>query len=170
MKYFFLQLTIYSAQLFGQTDLQKKFPTTLLTDDYGILNTADLSTDPSAIPPKWQCFKTKDITFSYNTWKAPDPEEDENINVSLCLYSFRVKNVDQIHYYEGRNTYRLAVCKSMQNSWRKITIGQTHACLNGYNNGRLEKIKKGKGFQYETRWIWSKFKTRKGCDDWYWCD
>lgn len=165
MKYIVLILLTFSFQVYGESNLKKKYPHTMLTDDYGILTAKDLLVDQSGLS-KWQCFETKNVTLKYTTWKAPDPMGAYDIIVDLCLYSIRVKS-DPLHYYGGRRAYRLAVCKNLKQSWIKLTKDQTYICLHGLPSRELEKVKQGKSFQYEKSWILYQFKTHKGCGN---CD
>jgi hypothetical protein len=161
MKYIISILLIFCIhQVHGQSNLKKKYPNLLLTDDFGILNAKDLHADPSG-RSQWQCFETKNVTFNYNTWKAPDPMGANNVIVDLCLYSFQVKS-DSLHYYGGRRANRLTICKILKRSWIKFTKNQTYICLYGESYRDAEKVKHGKIFQYEKSWIFHEFKTLKG--------
>lgn len=168
MKINFIFLCIfYSNSLFSESNLKEMYPHGLLTEDYGILNEKDLlanAKEGEVVPfdinkfqpgfRRWQCFKTKDVSFTYNTWKAPDPMGAYDVIVDLCLFSLAVKNTKPTHLYGPRRAYRLPVCKNLQLTWKTKTKNEPYVCLNGHPS-TLEK-----GEKY---WTLTQFKTKKGC-------
>lgn len=170
MKSFILYILLLT-HAWGEPGLQKKYPYGMLTNDYGILNERDLLADTEDAEPspyrinefqpayrRWQCFPTKDVTFTYETWKDTDPMGSASVVVDLCFFSFEVKNSKPVHFYGGRRANRLAFCKGLEQSWNRLTKNAFYVCLNGhpgsYDNG-------------EKHWTWEQFKTSKGCKSYF---
>ncbi len=168
MKIFLTFLFVfYSQYVISESDLKRKFPHGLLTEDYGILSEKDLlinAKEGEVVPfdmnkfhpgfRRWQCFNIKDVTFQFNTWKAPDPMGAYDIIVDLCLFSITVKNNNPPHVYGPRRAYRLPFCKNLQLKWKAKTKNETYVCLNGHPS----TLEKG-----EMYWTLTQFKTKKGC-------
>jgi hypothetical protein len=109
MKSFILYI-LFLTHAWGESVLQKKYLHGLLTDDYEILNERDLLADIEDAKPtpyriyefqpayrRWQCFRTKDVSFTYETWKDNDPMGSASVIVDLCLFSIEVKNTKPLH-------------------------------------------------------------------------
>ncbi|HXH74026.1 MAG TPA: hypothetical protein VNJ08_03625 [Bacteriovoracaceae bacterium] len=167
---FFISFIILSAHGLDPV-LKKKYPYSIMTNDFGILTEKNLLEeikDGNAAPynPKidqpafgrWQCFPKKDVRFDVETWKGNDPWGPADNITEMCLFSIEVKNVKPSHYYGGRRAYRLSYCNDLKDTWNNLVKGQNHVCLNGFSSA----VKDG-----EVSWVWNKLKTHKGCSA-YW--
>ncbi len=169
MKYFLVILIIFLTvnKQFAASSLQMKYPDGLLTDDYGILQEADLLFDIKNGNPRkynisemqsgyyrWQCFKVEDVKFKYSTWRAPDPMGAFNIIVWMCDFSFTVKNQGISHFYYDRRARRIEFCRAYASDWKKIKSGQKFVCLNGEPESLTNNQK---------AWTWNKLKSKNGC-------
>jgi len=169
MKYLLIILIVFLAlnQKLTATSLQMKYPDGLLTDDYGILEEADLFFDIKNGNPRkydinemqpgyyrWQCFRVEDIKFKYSTWRAPDPMGAFKIIVWMCDFSFTINNQKISHFYYDRRARRIEFCRGIFKDWKKIRNGQKYVCLNGEPNLLENNVK---------AWTWNKVKSKNGC-------
>ena len=99
--------------------LHTKYPDGLLTEDFGILNEADLLKEIKNGNPRpyntkemqsgynrWQCFPLKDVKFKIEKWRAPDPMGQFDVIVNMCDFSFDVRQKNQINLYHDRRARR----------------------------------------------------------------
>ncbi len=79
--------------------IQKKYPRTLLTDDYGILNQFDLQIYNSSVQVgvnAWQCFKTSAVSVKYS-----DLDYDSDLKLRFAMLKIIIHlNGNIIHEYE----------------------------------------------------------------------
>ncbi len=159
----------------ANSDLRRKYPHGLLSEDYGILSERDLLSDIKKAHPtpyninefqpgylRWQCFPTSNVTFKMETFKDNDPMGASDVIVELCFFSITVRGVFPKHSYGGRRAYRAEFCKNLKSEWRRVTSSTKHVCLNGYPDSVLRKGEKA--------WTWNKFKTLKGCYSYWYKD
>lgn len=146
--------------------LQKKYPQGLLTDDYGVLNEADLFyetkramgtsyklEDDLSVHQRWQCFETKKVQFRYSMWR--DDYSDYGPGATLCDYSFRVNDeIGVQHIYVARRAKARTDCRELFKEWKKIRKNSKYTCLIGEPASYENK---------EKAWIWGKTKTKNGC-------
>jgi hypothetical protein len=72
-------------------NLDNKYPDLLLSDDYGILDEADILYDIQKLgrgAAIWQCFPLKDVKYSYSTFVDVDPTGDTKEVNTLCDFTF----------------------------------------------------------------------------------
>lgn len=178
-KYFYIFLLIVPLKLFAiNADTLKKYPYQLLTNDYGILNEANLKryTYEVNVEPftgkfngldYWQCYPTKNVMVWYE--KQPDdPYEktkrgDAHITVRITP--------EVTHDYETRRSFSSEYAKEKVSTWKKLLKSQKYACIGGTYVSTHKKIKYGREIT-EHGWIFENLKTKKGCDSYFsgWCN
>ncbi len=152
------------------TTIKKKFPYALLTPDYGILSEVDLKkNEENALPVPfsessraylyWQCFPTLQFKF------LCDETGDFDHDLSLARTIIRIAHGDKYDEYETRRAFSIRLCKNRVEKWKKMSHGETYACIAGKYVGRevgtKNKAASGNG------WIYDRFKTKKGCDSYF---
>lgn len=138
--------------------LQRKYPDLVLSDDYGILDEADILYDVQKLgrgAAVWQCFSIKDVKYSYSTFVDIDPTGDSEEVNTLCDFTFSAKKREIKNFYYDRSVRDIYSCRERNKKWKKITKGQSHVCL----SGSFSRVS-GK----RRTWFWNKTKTKKGCD------
>jgi hypothetical protein len=148
---------------------QKKYPYSVLTDDYGILNEEDLDTlkfgvKPPTLLPKeghsflyWQCFPRDRISISLKDmgYTSEDIGGEENYSVLKIMISDESSGY---HEYTMRRVWPTSTYEHRFNLWLKLMKNEKYVCLLGDFVNREEKIK-GVVSQH---WIFEKIKTKKG--------
>jgi hypothetical protein len=159
-------ILFYCLPVLSKSLLQEKYSHGLLTDDYGILNEADLLYEikTAKVTPykmeehqpayqRWQCFETKKIKFLYNTWR--DDYSDFGRGATLCDYSFEVNDDAGVHHlYVARRAKEVVDCRALFREWKKLKKDSKYTCILG-EPGSYENKEKG--------WTWGKTKTKNGC-------
>ena len=167
-----------SSQLFAinQQSL-KKYPYQLLTNDYGILNEANLKryTYEVNVEPftgkfngldYWQCFPTKNVTVWY---EKGDYDPDEKITHGSPY--IRIKTNSTTTYdYALRRAFSLNYAQDKIKKWQQLMKNQQFVCIGGSFIRTNEKIQHGKK-EYNHLWVFENLKTKKGCDSYFsgWC-
>ncbi len=169
---------LLSSQLFAVTpESIKKYPYQLLTNDYGILNEANLKryTYEVNIEPftekftgldYWQCFPTKNVTVGY---EKGDYDPDEKI-VHGSPY-IQVKTSSTMKYeYALRRAFSLEYARNKVKKWQKLMINHQFVCIGGYFVEKKEKIQNKKKECHQL-WVFENLKTKQGCDSYFsgWC-
>lgn len=159
--------------------LKQKYPNTVLTDDYGILNEIDLNSHLDGVkrPPVflkkssayiyWQCFardsvrvRLEDLGFS--------PEEDDESDIkyngeneaALTISVLGKNHIVQKYTMWGRLPITLA--ESRFNEYLKLMKGEPYVCLAGsYMENQSQTPQRKK--QQIDEWAFIKIKTSKGC-------
>jgi len=161
-----LFILLYCLPVFSKSILQEKHPYGLLTDDYGVLNEADLlyETKRAKVTPyklednhsayqRWQCFATKKIKFLYDIWR--DDYTDFGRGATLCDYSFEVNDDAGVHhFYIARRAKEVEDCRELFREWKKLKKNSKYVCILGEPASYEDK---------EKGWIWGKTKTKHGC-------
>ncbi len=147
---------------------RKVYPHALLTQDYGILNVADLAMNScraKPVPfshrnlayPYWKCFEiSKAKTECDNSGHIPG-SKDEN-----TLLTITVQDPESEHVYLPRRAMDLKNCHWLQKRWKSATKDEKYVCLSGSftdydtENGRRTSL-----------WVFDKFKTKKSCTSWF---
>ncbi len=178
-KYFLLFLLIMPLKLLAITpEALKKHPYQLLTNDYGILNEANLKryTYEVNVEPftgkfngldYWQCYPTKNVTVWYEK-ETDDPYEktergDAHITVSITSTI--------IYDYVPRRSFSSDYAKEKVSTWKHLIKNQQYTCIGGIYVSTHRKIKDGQEVT-EHGWIFENLKTKKGCDSYFsrWCN
>lgn len=164
-------------------DLKKKYPFTLLTDDYGILNEIDLDSELDGVkhPPLfshrnrvfiyWQCFPRDSIRISLeDLGDSPedDPESDvkyngEN-NAKLSITAISKEKI--IHKYTMISNFPTTITEDRFNRYLKLMQGAKNVCIAGSYLEREVKVFDLKKHQVHY-WVFEKMKTQNGCDSYH---
>lgn len=154
-------------------DEQKKYPSSLLTNDYGILNEKDLDTYKKGVRPPpflpkggngyiyWQCFPRDSISISLKDmgYSSEDIGWEENYSDLRILISDESSGY---HEYSIRKVWPTSAYEYRFKLWLKLMKNQKYVCLAGNFVNREEKAN-----SVITRWIFEKIKTKKGCDSYF---
>lgn len=164
-------------------DLKKKYPYTVLTKDYGILNEIDLDSELDGVkhPPLfshknrayiyWQCFPRDSVRISLEDMgdsPEDDPESDvkyhgEN-NAKLNIIIFSKKNT--YHKYTMINSFPTTLTEDRFNRYLKLMQGAKNVCIAGaYLEKEVIAIDGKK--QHIYYWVFEKMKTQKGCESYH---
>ena len=156
------------------TELKKKYPYNVLTEDYGILEEKDLKSDIQAFafynafqrigsPLRyWQCFETKDISINYSIMDYA--EEWNEIVGSLQISVFKNKKLSKI-YIVGKGL-GLSMCNSDKKRWEALMKDEKHICI----NGDFFPSEDPSSFSNRNKidvWTIDRLKTKKGCAGYY---
>ncbi len=172
----FLQLP---SQLLAITpESLKKYPYQLLTNDYGILNEANLkrytyevNTEPFTGKfnglDYWRCYKTKNVTVWYEKGYY---DSDEKITHGSPY--IRIKTNSTTTYdYVLRRAFSLNYAKNKVKKWQQLMKNQQFVCIGGIFVEKNIKIEDRKQI---TNYLWGfeNLKTKKGCDSYFsgWCN
>jgi hypothetical protein len=176
--FFFIICLFYPTQNFAiDTKSLKKYPYQLMTDDYGILNEANLKRYVDGIIPKpfqwditgfdyWQCFSTKNVSAWYEKGEYDADEKITRGHPHLTIKN----NSTEVHDYVVRRGFSLDYAKAKVEKWTWLMKYQKYVCIGGSFSGTEEKIIGGKKIK-EHGWIFENLKTDKGCDSYFsgWC-
>lgn len=154
-----------SQKMREESSYQKKYPYTVLGEDYGLLAEEDVAINsciahPSPFSihglnthPYWQCFSLQGSSFECE--KADDNEEGPTAILAISL-----KRENIIHDYLSRRAIPLDACKSHKDDWLRLTSNQSFICMSGsLINDHADK-------KYRS-WIFESYKTAKGCDSYF---
>ena len=158
--------------------IKKKYPYTLLTNDYGILNDLDLDTRKSGVNPApflpkegegigyiyWQCFPRDRVSLSLEDigYSSEDIGGDENYG-SL---SISVSSESGLHKYCMRRMWPVSGYEERFNLWIRLMKDQKYVCFSGGFFGKEDSMINGKK-QKTYSWVFDKIKTKKGCDSYF---
>jgi hypothetical protein len=147
--------------------LQKKYPYSVLTDDYGILNQVDLNSvldgvyPPTSFPKKghgyiyWQCFPRQQVKISIEDTGYTSMNHDENdAEITITAYS----KGNTVHKYGMRRNWPVMGEEDRFNQYVKVMQAEKYVCIAG-NFIETE----GK----TVYWIFEKVKTKKGCEAYF---
>lgn len=155
------------------SELKEKYPYTLLTDDYGILNEKDLSHHPGFFPPTkfpegklfslyWQCFPRTKVSISlrdigYSSYNIDDNDSELTIEAYTSLGT---------HLYGMRRNIAVRGNIKAFNEYQQIMRGQKYICFQGTYYFYKDSITNGK--KHRTFfWTFEKMKTNKGCESYF---
>lgn len=175
----FIIFLLVSSRLFAiGPEILKKYPNQLLTNDYGILNEANLKrfTEEVNVEPftgkfneldYWRCYETKNVTVWY---EKGDYDPDEKITHGSPY--IRVKTDSNATYdYVLRRAFSLDYAQDKVKKWQQLLKNQQYVCIGGSFVKTNEKIQNGKK-KYNHLWVFENLKTKKGCDSYFsgWCN
>lgn len=177
-KAFFVLLLLilfsYNSVAFAVTaSVQKKYPYSVLTDNYGILNEKDLDTNKEGIKPPphlpkngygyiyWQCFPRDTISISLKDmgYSSKDIGGKENFSDLKIMVSDKSSGY---HEYSMRRIWPTSAYEQRFKLWLELMKNEKYVCLAGNFVNREEKTKGIISF-----WIFEKIKTKKGCDSYF---
>lgn len=155
------------------TDSIKKYPYSLLTRDYGILQELDLAsytwgknTEPFSPDSHgqnyWQCFPTKKVTLNC---KYISYDDNKKCKTAYLVINVN-KNEKKTHEYESNNTYSADYCFEKIKKIKVLMKNENHVCLGGIFVD-LETSNKNVSNQKIYGWIYDKVKTKKGCESYF---
>lgn len=166
-----LCLSLSSHVLAINLAAKKRYPYSLITHDYNILNEEDLRHYTKISTPKpfdenqmggfyWQCFPRESISmtledmgYSSEDWGWTDTASDLNIKVYI--------KPNIIHHYYMRRADSLAVYQAGFTRWHKLMAGEKYVCFLGEFDGKENKVE-GKMLRKVYNWTFEKIKTKKG--------
>lgn len=149
-------------------DCRRKYPHTLLGEDYGLLTEEDLAIsaciakpEPFAVEnftphPYWQCFSTRGSAFECD---ERDPDEGGR----TAILAIVLKKDGAIHEYLSRRAISMDGCKAHAAEWARLTAGQGYVCVSG--EFIIPRI--GEPEKKHRTWIFASYKTAKGCDSYF---
>ena len=155
--------------------VKEKYPTSLLTNDYGILNARDIENYTHGLTPRpftvegtsgayiyWQCFPRerivvtlKDTGLSSDDFGWRDNIADLQIRVTI--------NPDFVNQYNMKKRLTVTDFEKRFNKWRNLMKGEKYICLAGSFMFRERKIEDGKEKEIY-QWVFEAMKTKSGCD------
>jgi hypothetical protein len=161
----------------GGATLGQKYPYSILTNDYGILNEMDLNThkdgtNPPPFLPKegfgyiyWQCFPRDYL--SINLEDLGYSSEDIGWNENYGDLKITVSNkTGTSHEYVMRRSWTVSGYEKRFDLWIKLMKGEKYVCLAGRFINRKDKVEHGKKHHIYS-WVFEKLKTKKGCDSYF---
>lgn len=172
--FIFLPLQTWSLSL----SAKQKYPTVLLTDDYGILNENDLGAYTWGI--KHESFTPKENSHGFNYWQC-FPRDHVSINIEDMGYStedygwkdtladITIKvwiKPGVFHQYEMRRVWPVSQSLKDFKRFHQLMKNEKYVCLAGNYVG-LEKYENHGFKQEEYGWIFDKIKTKKGCASYF---
>jgi len=149
------------------TDLRKKYPYGLLTNDYGILTVNDLALNACRIRPApfvpgenqpyqyWLCFRSKSVRAVCEDANASN--EDGHVGW------VRVRaNDNQFEYnFIKPRPWPIRDCREFVRDLKRLLTGTSHACISA---SYIDKEKKNETGRLERMGYLNRLKTRKGCE------
>lgn len=144
--------------------ISRKYPYTLIGDDYGILNENDLALSaciakPSPFDfesidhPYWQCFSTEKAHIDCEDSEYDSDEKSEMVVMAVVLLKDGIR-----HEYLSRRGIRLDICKEYLGEWKYLTLGQSYVCMSGALANSNQGEKKNERF-----WIFESYRTQSDC-------
>jgi hypothetical protein len=151
--------------------LKQKYPNTILTDDYGILNEIDLDSHLDGVkhPPKfskiskvfiyWQCFPRDSLRVTLQDLGSSLEDDDESDikyngenEASLTISVFNKNHT--VHKYVVWGRLPITLAESKFNQYLKLMQNEPYVCLAGSYTENQSGI---------NEWAFMKMKTHKGC-------
>jgi hypothetical protein len=155
--------------------LQKKYPYSVLTDDYGILNQIDLNSvldgvyPPISSPKKgygyiyWQCFPREQVKISLEDIGYSSMNHIEN-DAEITITAYDKDGV--IHQYGMRRSWPVLGQENRFNQYVKLMQAEKYVCIAGNfiesEEKTIESVK-----QHTHYWVFEKMKTKKGCEAYF---
>lgn len=166
-------LISFSNALSINSAIKKKYPHPLLTEDYDILDENDLamcvherprpfSLESSGAYRYWQCFPRKNIlTFLED---SGDSAKEYGSTDTLSELTIKVyPNQKEMHVYNMRRVWPLAVFEKKFRLWHKLMLNQKYICIAGSFDSKEETVENGT-LREVYFWTFDKIKTKKGSD------
>lgn len=156
------------------SDLKKKYPYTVLTDDYNTLSAVDLNSHLDGVfPPTefpsgkhfflyWQCFPRENIRISLRDIGYSSHNLDEN-DSELTIEAY---TESATHQYGMRRDWPVSSNAENFNRYQKIMRGQKYICLEGTYFLSKDTVTDGKKRRIYY-WTFEKMKTKKGCESYF---
>lgn len=163
---------------------KNKYPYTLITNDYGILNDNDLAAFTWGGTAKpfsaeaargefniWQCFPRGFVMVTLSDTGHSSDEFGWKKNVAYLeidvLTNKDIRDKEHIkHHYEMRANWTITGYQKRFNKWLKLMDGEKYICLAGHFVTLEKEARDGKTW-ITYSWIFEKLKTKKGCDSYF---
>ena len=172
MKLFLLLICIsvfLSISCTKRNSLQDKFPNKLLSNDYGILSEQDLVDKRDVLPldslgihsnpaPRWICFESENLISKC----IKSEEKVEELNNYASDFEMTINEAGKQYEYFFRSLISYEGCEEHRTKWKKLIEGEKYFCISGSMMSVENKTKITGAFH--------KFKTKKGCDAWFYKD
>ena len=165
----FIAATSCLASTSGSLQSAKtKYPYSLIGEDFGILNEADLAANTCDVRSRpfsfgssslyWRCFESNAVTFSCDSSGIADPTDGV-----MGLIVLEASGKDGRHEYLARRPWSIADCREFGRSFVSSTKHTRHICISGSSPKRNTD---SRNIQ-TTIWIFEKYKTSKGCKSYF---
>jgi len=173
-KLFFIMILFPLLANALSSELKKKYPYTVVTEDYGILNATDLNSHLDGVfPPTefpsgkhfflyWQCFPRKDVRISLRDIGYSSHNLDEN-DSALTIEAY---TEFATHQYGMRRDWPVTSNEENFNRYQKIMRAQKYICLEGTYFFYKDTVTDGKKRRIYY-WTFEKMKTKKGCESYF---
>ena len=175
-KIFFITIGMLFSVLANalSSDLKQKYPYTVLTNDYGILNETDLNGDLDIVFPAkkfpngrlfslyWQCFPRNDVRISLRDIGYSSYDIDDN-DSELTIEAY---TKSATHQYGMRRNWPVMSNEDRFNQYQKLMRGQKYICLQGtyfFYKDVITNEKKERVYF----WTFEKMKSMKGCESYF---
>jgi len=161
-------------------NLKHKYPYTVLTDDYGLLNEIDLDSELDGVkhPPVfsyenrafiyWQCFPRDSVTVSLeDLGYSPEDDDESDIKYNgenkadLIITAHGKGGV--VHKYTVWGRLPIMQTEDRFNQYLKLMHNEKHVCLAGAYMEKEVGVMQGRKQQVHY-WVFEKVKTNKGCE------
>jgi hypothetical protein len=151
--------------------LKQKYPYSVLTNDYGILNEIDLDSYWNGVKHPlsakktrgyiyWQCFPRDSVKVSLEDLGDSPEDDDESDtkyngenNGKLTITAYGKDGVS--HKYSMYRDFPTLVNENRFNQYLKLMQGEKYVCLAGTYMEKDNKV---------NYWVFEKMKTKKGCE------
>lgn len=158
------------------SEAKKKFPYSLIGDDFGILTADDLAIPTCRVFPEpyhevhgkdgnsfayWKCFPTTNVQVDCSGGSYDHGEHE-----ILTVMGIIIKDSSEINEYMTRRAVPLSSCKSWQQDWKRLSQNQSHVCFSGSPLSK-ESVLEGGRSVLSYGWIFESFKTKRGCSSYF---
>lgn len=154
------------------SSINKKYPYSILTKDYGILREKDLNDGLKQEPfsPEnisghiyWQCSPRDQIAITledigYSSNNLPDNDG------ALIITIYSKPHI--VHKYAMRRNWPITGVEKKFNQWLKLMKNEKYVCLAGSFAARKDKVIDGQKQQIYF-WTFERIKTKKGYDSYF---
>jgi hypothetical protein len=154
---------------------KQKYPFTLLTNDYGILNDHDLSfylsyLHPAPFPPKkeatgciyWQCFPRENISITLEDYGYFENDFRKGKDTLGNIEISAMVKPGVFHNYLIERAWPVNEVHKGFNNWRKLMKGEKYVCLAGGFVSHSQPVENGIKRNIFS-WSFERLKTKKGC-------
>ncbi len=155
---------------------KKKFPYSLIGDDFGILTVDDLAIPTCHVLPEpytevhgkdgnsfayWKCFPATNVQVDCSGGSYDQGERE-----ILTVMGIIIRDRSEINEYMTRRAVPLSSCKSWQQDWKRLSQNQTHVCFSGSPLGKESVVEGGRPV-LSYGWVFERFKTKLGCSSYF---
>ncbi len=162
---------VATSTIAAQSDLNSakaKYPYSLIGEDFGILNEADLAANTCDAQPQpfslasdslyWRCFESKEVKFLCDSSGAADPNEGV---MGLIVLSANTKAGH--HDYIARRPWPIADCREFGRTFAAAIKETQHLCISGSSPRKSADPRDTR----TTTWNFEKYKSSKHCGSYF---